>query len=213
MAGGALHISANNSRAVHYSLPFHDTGFVMVVPAPLLSPNPWSFTAPFHPSLWVAVIVEILIVALACWLMEAPVCSIFRDTDVVDGFFNGFLDSLYWSITLLLQTPDKAPRTWGGKMVLVAHGWFMLIVIASYTANLASFLTAAEATPILNSWSDIVNSKGAFKLALPRGLSHEAFIAVESKHYPDANFNVLWTDTWEEAFEQVPNCQPLNPNP
>ena len=69
---------------------------------------------------------------------------------MVDGFFFGWFDSLYWSVTLLLQTPDKAPRTWGGKMVLVAHGWFMLIVIASYTANLASFLTAAEAVPLIN---------------------------------------------------------------
>lgn len=90
-------------------------------------------------------------------------------------------------------------------MVLVAHGWFMLIVIASYTANLASFLTAAEAVPILNSWNDVVKSKGAFKLALPRGLTHEGFIASESARYPDARFNILWTDTWEEAFEQVKN--------
>ncbi len=62
-------------------------------------------------------------------------CSIFRDTDVVEGWCSGLFDAIYWSITIGLQTPDKAPRTWGGKMVLVAHGWFMLIIVASYTVS------------------------------------------------------------------------------
>jgi len=205
VAGGAIHISSAGGNEVHFSLPFYDTGYVLVVQTPVRAPNMWSFFLPFHFSLWVAVMIEVVIVATACWLMEAPVCSIFRDTDVVDGFFYGWWDSLYWSVTVLLQTAEKAPRTWGGKMVLVAHGWFMLILIASYTANLASFLTAAEAVPILSSWSDIVNSKGGFKLALPRGASHEDFIKVEQEHYPDANFKIEWTNTWEEAFEQVRN--------
>jgi hypothetical protein len=203
VAGGALHISVNNSRAVHFSLPFLDTGYILVIQTPEMEANWWGFTLPFHFTLWVAVGVEILIVGIACWLMEAPACSIFQETDVVNGFLWGFLDSLYWSVTLLLQTPDKAPRTWGGKMVLVAHGWFMLIVIASYTANLASFLTAAEAVPILDSWADIVESKGAFKLALPKGMSHADFIRVETENNPEANFNIEWTDTWEEAFAKV----------
>jgi ABC-type amino acid transport substrate-binding protein len=205
VAGGALHISVNNSRAVHFSLPYFDTGYILVIQTPEQEANWWGFTLPFHFTLWVAVGVEILIVAIACWLMEAPSCSIFEETDVVQGLFLGFFDSLYWSVTLLLQTPDKAPRTWGGKMVLVAHGWFMLIVIASYTANLASFLTAAEAVPILNSWSDVVESKGAFRLALPKGMSHEDFIRVEQENNPEAIFNIEWTDTWEEAFEKVRN--------
>ena len=72
-----------------------------------MTPNPWSFFWPFHFSLWVAVAVEMCIVATACWIMEAPACSIFVDTDVVEGYFYGWFDSLYWSITLLLQTPDK----------------------------------------------------------------------------------------------------------
>ena len=215
VAGGALHISVvpppNSTRALHFSMPFYDSGYVMIIRAPILESNPWSFFSPFDYSLWVAVLVEMMLVAVACWLMEAPVCSIFRDTDVVDGFFHGLMDSMYWSITLLLQTPDKAPRTWGGKMVLVAHGWFMLIIIASYTANLASFLTAAEPVPILDSWQDVLKSNGRFKVAVPRGLSHENFVEVERLHFKEANngldpnLNIEWVSTWQEAFEHVRN--------
>ena len=52
---------------------------------------------------------------------------------------------------------------------------------------------------VFMSTGDVVNSKGAFKLALPRGASHEDFIRIESEHYPNAKFNIEWTDTWEEA--------------
>lgn len=49
----------------------------------------------------------------------------------------------------------QAPRTWAGKVVMLAHGWFFLIIIASYTANLASVLTTASLAPSITSWNDI----------------------------------------------------------
>jgi len=107
------------------------------------------------------------------------------------------------TLTLILC---QVPRTWGGKLVLTAHGWFILIVIASYTANLASFLTAGEAVPVLSSWNDVVKSGGRLTLALPRGGLHERFIASESLRNPNANFKIKWTDTWEEAFQVLLMC-------
>ena len=72
--------------------------------------KPWGFFDPFHSSLWIAIFLEICIVATACWICEAPACSIFVDTDVVEGLVLGWWDSLYWSCTVLLQTPDKVPQ-------------------------------------------------------------------------------------------------------
>ena len=62
---------------------------------------------------------------------------------------------LYRSVSLLIQAPDKTPQTWGGRVVLMSHGWFMLICIASYTANMASFLTTSNLSPALTSWSQV----------------------------------------------------------
>jgi hypothetical protein len=35
------------------------------------------------------------------------------------------------------------------QVVMIAHGWFMLILVASYTANLANFLVNSTLEPIL----------------------------------------------------------------
>ena len=35
------------------------------------------------------------------------------------------------------------------QVVMIAHGWFMLILVASYTANLANFLVNSNLEPIL----------------------------------------------------------------
>ena len=36
-------LRAHTHTAVHFSLPFYDSGFVLVVPMPVRAPNPWSF--------------------------------------------------------------------------------------------------------------------------------------------------------------------------
>ena len=172
------------------------SGYILIVQRPAQSTGLWHFFGPFQTALWIAVLVEIVAVALLCYLMESPFLSSIKDSDVVgensrfhfdqvvylsllvisllsDGGFEGFVDSLYWSFTLLLQNPDKAPRTWGGKLVMMAHGWFMLIIVASCTrssyliesmtlnytdtANLASFLTASFSVPGISDWSSVLN--------------------------------------------------------
>jgi len=203
IAGGAIEITTERSNMVHFTIPYYDTGYIMIVQKPAQTPSLWHFFGPFQTALWVAVLVEMLVVAILCYLMESPFLSSIKDSDVVDGGFEGFFDSLYWSITLLLQNPDKAPRTWGGKLVMMAHGWFMLIIVASYTANLASFLTASFTVPAISDWNTVLNSQGRYKLALPAGGLHQAFIEFEQKQFPKAVFNVNWTDTWESAVKLV----------
>ena len=75
VAGGAIHATATattNLSGIHYTLPFFDSGYQLFTRAPLKSPSIWSFFEPFRLSLWVAVIIEVLVVACAFYLMEAP---------------------------------------------------------------------------------------------------------------------------------------------
>ena len=50
---------------------------------------------------------------------------------------------------------------------------------------------------------DTFESNGKFKLALPAGGLHQAFVQFEKKQYPNAVFNVNWTDSWESAVKMV----------
>ncbi|EKX47525.1 hypothetical protein GUITHDRAFT_137310 [Guillardia theta CCMP2712] len=159
-------INKDDTESIDTALKAVSTG-ELVISMPDAPPNLWQFFTPFSNTLWTGVVLEMFIVAI----------------DVVPGWVWGLLDAFYWSITVLLQIVDKSPRTWGAKMLMMAHGWFMLIVVASYTG-----------------WTDITASQGAYKLSLPFGGATMDFILNEElmNNYV---FNISWTSSWPEAFD------------
>jgi len=201
-AVGALRITKNRTKLYTFTLPYYDTGYQLIIAMPDILPNLWQFFTPFSNTLWTGVVLEMFIVAIGWYLMEMPSISVVQATDVVPGWVLGLLDAFYWSITVLLQITDKSPRTWGAKMLMMAHGWFMLIVVASYTATLASFLTTAQLAASISGWSDITASQGAYKLALPAGGATMDFINNE-RLMQNYVFNITWTSSWAEAFGLV----------
>ena len=88
----------------------------------------------------------------------------------------------------------------------------------TYTqANLASFLTAQEPVSTVSGWGDVVKSNGALRLSLPNSSSLKLnFIEMQRGMYPDAKFDILWTDTWQNALSHVVGrlpCCPVSPPP
>mmetsp|Transcript_30434 Transcript_30434/g.73402 ORF Transcript_30434/g.73402 Transcript_30434/m.73402 type:complete len:529 (-) Transcript_30434:236-1822(-) len=203
IAAGAIHITSSRSKTVNFALPYYFLGYSLVVKVPPSTPNPLTFLLPFHELLWAGIIIEMLVVGIVFFMMESPALG-HDESDLVEGHAQGMFDAVYWSISALTCTLDKAPKTWGGKVVMLGHGWFMLIIIAAYTANLASFLTVTAQSPTIQSFQDVADSKGSYTMALPRGQSHEAFIKYEEGHY-GYKFNIVWKNTWEECMDAVLN--------
>jgi hypothetical protein len=66
-------------------------------------------------------------------------------------------NSLWFALgTFMHQFTDVAPRSVAGRLVGGAWWFFSMILVASYTANLAAFLTVERmATPDINSVDDL----------------------------------------------------------
>jgi hypothetical protein len=62
----------------------------------------------------------------------------------------------------------------------------------------------------VNGWGDVVKSNGALRLSLPNSSSLKRnFIEMQRGMYPDAKFDILWTDTWQNALSHVVcSCSP-----
>lgn len=43
-----------------------------------------------------------------------------------------------------VQMPQPRSRSWAVRLVVLAYGAFCVIILSSYTANLAAFLTASQ---------------------------------------------------------------------
>jgi len=75
---------------------------------------------------------------------------------------------------------DKAPRSPGGKLVMMGHGFYMLIMISSYTANLASVLSQKDVSLDFTGWREgslsVIDRMEDVTLAIPAGMSQTEFI-------------------------------------
>lgn len=107
IAGGAIRITSNWSQEVHFSLPYYDSGFLLVVKVPEESADIYKIFMPFHTSLWSVVGVEIFVIGWALYCMEAPHNTTAGESDLEEGRILGFIDAIYWASTCLLQTLDK----------------------------------------------------------------------------------------------------------
>jgi hypothetical protein len=138
----------------------------------------FSFLSPFSTGLWGAIILEILIAGAIFYWMEGPSVQLVEneELELSKGYIAGLVDGIYFSFTVFTGVAHINPKTPGGKLVLLAQGWFVVIIISSYTANLASALTNSDYKSPINKWSDITDSMGAYKLALPTGQSQLEFI-------------------------------------
>lgn len=82
---------------------------------------------------------------------------------------------LYLDIT---WSRDLFCRSYSGRIVGSAWWFFTLILISSYTANLAAFLTIERLTPPISSADDLVKKKGDIAFGTLANGSSKTFFEV-----------------------------------
>ena len=131
----------------------------------------------------------------------------YQDTDVVPGWFSGCFDCMYWSFSVYTTFIDKAPRTWGGKLVMLGHGFYMLIMISSYVANLASVLSQRDTSMDFSGWYEgkkpVIARIEDIHLAIGSGSSQVKFIQQEEVAEGRKFMKIDCYDTWQESMDSV----------
>lgn len=86
-----------------------------------------------------------LLMCVMDYLSPFGYCARARESD--DGSGNEFnlLNSLWFATASILQQgPDNTPLAPSGRLLASAFWFFILILISTYTANLAAFFTSME---------------------------------------------------------------------
>ena len=111
IAGGAIHIDKANAEGVHFTTPYYQTGYRLVVPKRTDDGNWFAFKDVFDDYMWVVgIFVECMFVGILLYLMESPEMpynqgkiwkgkTSSQDTDVVPGKIAGLLDCWYWALS------------------------------------------------------------------------------------------------------------------
>ncbi|CAM9260924.1 unnamed protein product [Chrysoparadoxa australica] len=142
MAISWITINSPRWQKVSFSYPYYDLGlaFVYAKETAEVSSGIWALFDPFSPGLWLSIFVAVVAIILSLYLFEAT-----QNLDIRNA--NNYIAlgrSSYITFALLAQQLTHKPETLAGYLASLGALTFAFIVGASYTAELASFLTARK---------------------------------------------------------------------
>ncbi|KAK1399850.1 glutamate receptor 2.5-like [Heracleum sosnowskyi] len=134
---GDITIRAHREETVDFSLPYSESGVVMVVNAETDKlKNMWIFLKPLSWDLWLTIVLAAIFIALVVRLLE-------RRLDHQQHL--GML-VLFPLAALAFPERNMVGNNWA-RFVLVVWLFMAYIILQSYTANLSSILTVSQLRP------------------------------------------------------------------
>ncbi|XP_053385005.1 glutamate receptor ionotropic, kainate 3-like isoform X2 [Mercenaria mercenaria] len=140
MAIGAFAVTAEREARISFSYTIISSAVSLLMKRPPDTTNYFQFLGPFSPLLWMMIVVFFLTVGLGLYFMARFDSTQEETTQKFD-----LKESMWYSLTVLLQgSAEYSPQTTSMRTI-VAFFWFCTLVInAAYTANLAAFLTLQQ---------------------------------------------------------------------
>ncbi|XP_020809879.1 glutamate receptor ionotropic, kainate 1 isoform X2 [Drosophila serrata] len=149
LAVGSMTITYARESVIDFTKPFMNLGISILFKVPTSEPTRlFSFMNPLAIEIWIYVLMAYILVSICIYLVGkiSPIewkyinpCD-FNNITIGNQFT--LSDSFWFTIgTLMQQSPDIYPRAISTRIISSIWGFFSLIIVASYTANLAAFLT------------------------------------------------------------------------
>lgn len=167
LAVADLTISSTRMKGVDFTLPFMQTGISILFKKPTQKVTSlFSFLLPFSGEVWLLIIAAYTFISILLFLVgrvspyEWSNPYPCRETDLVEENCFSLLNSMWWAIgSLLQQGSDVSPSASSTRALTSMWSFFRLIMISSYTANLAAFLTVEKLVSPIESAEDLANQE------------------------------------------------------
>lgn len=163
LAVAPLAITYVREKVIDFSKPFMTLGISILYRKPNgTNPGVFSFLNPLSPDIWMYVLLACL--GVSCVLFVIARFSPYEwynphpcnpDSDVVENNFT-LLNSFWFGVGALMQQGSELmPKALSTRIVGGIWWFFTLIIISSYTANLAAFLTVERMESPIDSADDL----------------------------------------------------------
>ncbi|KAK7098045.1 hypothetical protein V1264_004935 [Littorina saxatilis] len=158
-----LTITQERERVVDFTKPFMNTGISIMIKKPdRQKPGVFSFMEPLDTWVWLCIAMGFLAVSFVLFFVGrfSPYeWQVSEEGGKEPSATNTFTisNTLWFSLGALMQQgSDISPRSLSGRIIGSAWWFFTLIIISSYTANLAAFLTIEKLVSPIDSADDLV---------------------------------------------------------
>uniref|UniRef100_A0A8C6KMG1 Glutamate receptor n=1 Tax=Nothobranchius furzeri TaxID=105023 RepID=A0A8C6KMG1_NOTFU len=222
IAVAPLTITLVREEVIDFSKPFMSLGISIMIKKPQKSkPGVFSFLDPLAYEIWMCIVFAYIGVSVVLflvsrfspyeWHAEEPEEGAPEQgpTDQPPNEF-GIFNSLWFSLGAFMQQGcDISPRSLSGRIVGGVWWFFTLIIISSYTANLAAFLTVERMVSPIESAEDLAKQTEIAYGTLDAGSTKEFFrrskIAVYEKmwSYMKSAEPSVFTKTTAEGVARV----------
>ncbi|XP_010729958.1 glutamate receptor ionotropic, kainate 3 [Larimichthys crocea] len=163
LAVAPLTITYMREKVIDFSKPFMSMGISILYRKPNATNNGFfSFLNPMTPDIWVYILLAYLGVSCVLFVIarfspyewyDAHPCN--PGSDVVENNFT-LLNSFWFGVgSLMQQGSELMPKALSTRIIGGIWWFFTLIIISSYTANLAAFLTVERMDSPVDSADDI----------------------------------------------------------
>jgi len=167
-----LTITTQRQEAVDFTLPFMNTGISILFKKPTTKVTTlFSFLSPFSSDVWAYVLAAYCGISAILFLVghlspyewaDPHPCGHLNNDDDLAFLKNQFslLNSFWFTIgSLMQQGSDLTPRSMSTRTIAGIWYFFTLIMISSYTANLAAFLTVEKVVYPIENVRDLSNQQ------------------------------------------------------
>ncbi|KAJ2951074.1 hypothetical protein O0L34_g5454 [Tuta absoluta] len=189
-----LTITYDREQVVDFTMPFMNLGISVLYRKPIKQPpNLFSFLSPLSLDVWIYMATAYLGVSVLLFILARftpyewhPTHS--ENGEKLENIFS-LANCLWFAIgSLMQQSCDFLPKAVSTRMVAGMWWFFTLIMISSYTANLAAFLTVERMDSPIESAEDLAKQT-KIKYGALKGGSTAAF-------FRDSNFSTyqrMWS--------------------
>nr|CAG4651579.1 EOG090X00ST [Triops cancriformis] len=171
-----LTINPERAQVIEFSKPFKYQGITILEKKQPKTSTLVSFLQPFRDTLWILVMVSVHVVALVLYLLDrfSPFGR-FRlaNTDATEEDALNLSSAIWfaWGVLLNSGIGEGTPRSFSARVLGMVWAGFAMIIVASYTANLAAFLVLDRPKTSLSGINDprLRNPMENFTYATVRG--------------------------------------------
>uniref|UniRef100_A0A8C5CNT9 Glutamate receptor n=1 Tax=Gadus morhua TaxID=8049 RepID=A0A8C5CNT9_GADMO len=187
IAVAPLTITLVREEVIDFSKPFMSLGISIMIKKPQKSkPGVFSFLDPLAYEIWMCIVFAYIGVSVVLFLVSrfSPYEWHLDESDEAKDPQSppdppndfGIFNSLWFSLGAFMQQGcDISPRSLSGRIVGGVWWFFTLIIISSYTANLAAFLTVERMVSPIESAEDLAKQTEIAYGTLDSGSTKEFF--------------------------------------
>ncbi|XP_046979209.1 ionotropic receptor 25a [Schistocerca americana] len=198
IALGALSVMAERENVVDFTVPYYDlVGITILMKKPKTPTSLFKFLTVLENDVWLCILAAYFFTSFLMWVFDrwSPYSyqnnrEKYKDDEEKREF--DLKECLWFCMTSLTpQGGGEAPKNLSGRLVAATWWLFGFIIIASYTANLAAFLTVSRLDTPVESLDDLSKQYKIQYAPIANSSAHIYFqrmAAIENRFYE------IWKD-------------------